>query len=176
MEQSGLNIKGDWNPYVAGVLLGLLLLSTYLTMGFGLGGSAAATRVAVAAIHEVAPESVEANAYFSRYVGEGKNPFDDWMVYEALGVLLGGILAAYTAGRMRTLHVDRGKTTSKGLRLLLAVAGGIIMGFAARYARGCTSGQALTGGAVLSMGSWLFMIFVFVGGYLAAPLVRRQWR
>ena len=43
-------------------------------------------------------------------------------------------------------------------------------------ARGCTSGQALTGGAVLSLGSWVFMMAVFTGGYIVAPLVRRQWR
>ena len=54
--------------------------------------------------------------------------------------------------------------------------GGVIMGFAARFARGCTSGQALSGGALLSVGSWVFMMAVFAGGYLMAPLVRRQWR
>jgi len=50
------------------------------------------------------------------------------------------------------------------------------MGFAARFARGCTSGQALSGGALLSVGSWVFMMAVFAGGYLMAPFVRRQWR
>jgi hypothetical protein len=49
------------------------------------------------------------------------------------------------------------------------------MGFATRVARGCTSGQALTGGAMLSVGSWLFMIAVFAGAYAAAGLVKRQW-
>jgi uncharacterized membrane protein YedE/YeeE len=50
------------------------------------------------------------------------------------------------------------------------------MGFAARLARGCTSGQALTGGAILSLGSWIFMMCVFAGGYLVAPFVKRDWR
>jgi len=166
----------DWNPYVAGVALGLVLLATYLLMGFGLGGSAAATRVAVAGAHLVAPETIEANRYFAQYVGNGLNPFDDWMIFEAAGVILGGILGAYSAGRIRPGHVDHGPRTTKLKRLALAVLGGVVMGFAARYARGCTSGQALTGGSVLAVGSWIFMIFVFVGGYLAAPFVRRQWR
>ena len=51
-----------------------------------------------------------------------------------------------------------------------------MMGFAARLARGCTSGQALTGGAVLSLGSWVFMFAVFAGGYMLAPFIRRMWR
>ena len=61
-------------------------------------------------------------------------------------------------------------------RMGWALSGGVIMGFAARLARGCTSGQALTGGATLALGSWLFMFAVFAGGYLLAPLMRRQWR
>jgi hypothetical protein len=50
------------------------------------------------------------------------------------------------------------------------------MGFAARLARGCTSGLALTGGALLSVGAWVFMIALFAAGYAAAPLFRRAWR
>ena len=49
------------------------------------------------------------------------------------------------------------------------------MGFATRVARGCTSGQALTGGAMLSVGSWVFMVAIFAGAYATARLVKRQW-
>lgn len=168
--------RGDWNPYVAGVALGLVLLATYLLMGFGLGSSSAATRVVIAGAHLIAPSAVEANAYFAPYVAHGQNPLEDWMVFEVLGVLLGGILAAYSAGRLRRNSMLRGPTTSRRTRILYAIVGGILMGFAARLARGCTSGQALTGGAVLAVGSWLFMFAVFAGGYLAAPIARRQWK
>jgi len=164
-----------WNPYIAGVVLGLVLLTSFLVMGFGLGSSGAANRFAIGAAHLVAPETIEANAYFSQYVGPGKHVLDDWLVFEVLGVFLGGALGAYSAGRMK-LGVDRGPNVGVGKRLALALVGGILMGFAARLARGCTSGQALTGGAALSLGSWVFMMAVFTGGYLLAPLVRRQWR
>lgn len=164
-----------WNPYVAGVVLGLVLLSSFLVMGFGLGSSGAATRLAVGAAHLIAPATVEANAYFSQYVGPGKHVLDDWLVFEVLGVFLGGALGAYSGGRMR-LGIDKGPHVSTAKRLALALAGGVAMGFAARIARGCTSGQALTGGAALSLGSWIFMMAVFAGGYLTAPFVKRQWR
>ena len=45
----------------------------------------------------------------------------------------------------------------------------------AQIARGCTSGQALTGGAQLALGSWVFMFSVFAGAYALAYFVRRQW-
>jgi uncharacterized protein len=49
------------------------------------------------------------------------------------------------------------------------------MGVGAKLARGCTSGQALSGGALLSLGAWAFMLMVFVGAYATAWFVRRQW-
>lgn len=164
-----------WNPYVAGVALGLVVTATYLVMGFGVGSSGAANRLAIGAAHLVAPAAVEANGYFGQYVGPALDVLDDWLVYEVLGVFLGGAIGAYSAGRLK-LGLSSSEGVGRWKRIALAVAGGVLMGVAARLARGCTSGQALTGGSILSLGSWLFMFSVFAGGYLVAPLVRRQWR
>jgi hypothetical protein len=49
------------------------------------------------------------------------------------------------------------------------------MGVGAKLARGCTSGQALTGGALLSVGSWTFIAGAFAAAYVAAFLLRRLW-
>jgi uncharacterized protein len=170
------NERPLWNPYLAGAALGLVLLGSFLVMGNGLGASGAATRFAVGLAYAVAPGPVGGNAYLAQYVGPGKAVLDDWLVFEVLGVLLGGIFGAYTAGRFRR-EVQKGpRLGSAAVRLSLALGGGMLMGIAARFARGCTSGQALTGGSLLSLGSWVFMFAVFAGGYLFAPVVRRQWR
>jgi hypothetical protein len=71
--------------------------------------------------------------------------------------------------------VERGEGITDRRRLLNALGGGALMGLGAKVARGCTSGQALTGGALLSAGSWLFILAAFGAGYAAAPLFRRQW-
>lgn len=164
-----------WNPYAAGFVLGLVLLASFLVMGFGLGSSGAANRLAIGAADLVAPAWIESNGYFRQYVGPGKHVLDDWLVFEVLGVFLGGLVASYSAGRFR-LGVQKGPRVSREQRFAMALAGGILMGVAARIARGCTSGQALTGGAVLSLGSWVFMLMVFAGGYLVAPFLRRAWK
>jgi len=72
-------------------------------------------------------------------------------------------------------EIRRGPGISDRTRLFMAFAGGAIMGFGARMARGCTSGQALSGGAVLSVGSWIFMFAVFGGAYALAYNLRRFW-
>jgi len=50
-----------------------------------------------------------------------------------------------------------------------------VMGIGAKFARGCTSGQALSGGALLSVGSWIFIVTAFAAAFAAAPLARRLW-
>lgn len=169
------NERAFWNPYLAGIALGLVLLGSFLIMGFGLGGSGAANRLAIGAADLVAPAATEANGYFSHYVGPGKHVLNDWLVWEVLGVFLGGLFASYRGGRLKSAVLGT-MNWSTAKRLGVALLGGILMGVAARFARGCTSGQALTGGAVLAVGSWIFMLAVFTGGYLTAPFVRRQWR
>ena len=72
--------------------------------------------------------------------------------------------------------VEKGPRISVRNRLLLAFLGGSLMGVGAKLARGCTSGQALSGGAVLNVGSWAFMMMVFAGAYGLAWFVRRQWK
>ncbi len=166
--------KNYWNPYLAGLLLGLTLLATFLVAGQGLGASALPKRVIALAAHDAAPEWTEANPALSKYVADGKNPLKSWLVIEVVGVLLGGFIAALSAGRLRG-KVERGPRIGVRNRLLLAFGGGAIMGIGAGLARGCTSGQALSGGAALGTGSWVFMMMFFAGAYATAWFVRRQW-
>jgi len=169
-----MNAKPYWNPYVAGLLLGLTLLATFLIAAQGLGASALPKRTVAFASHEVAPTWTEENPTLGRYVENGANPFKDWLLVEVIGVVIGGFIGAMTAGRFKPV-VEKGPRVSVRARLLFALGGGVLMGFAAGLARGCTSGQALSGGATLATGSWVFMMMVFAGGYALAYLVRRQW-
>jgi hypothetical protein len=163
-----------WNPYVAGVALGIVLLMSFLVMGKGLGASGAANRIGVAIATAVAPHHVAANPNLASTKGDRARVLDDWLVFEVLGVFLGGAIGAYTAGRLGR-NVLRGPRIGVSARLALAFGGGVLMGLAARAARGCTSGQALSGGAALSVGSWIFMLSVFAGGYAFAWFMRREW-
>jgi uncharacterized protein len=162
-----------WNPYLAGIALGLVLLTSFVLMGRGLGASGASHRLGAYAVDLVAPQHVDKTPALRSVKADG-HPLDDWLVFEVLGVLLGGAVGAYTGGRMKR-EVLRGPRVGVPMRLALAFGGGLIMGVAARMARGCTSGQALSGGAFLSVGSWAFMFAVFGGGYALAWFVRREW-
>jgi uncharacterized membrane protein YedE/YeeE len=167
--------KGYWNPYVAGVALGLVLLLTFYIMGTGLGASGAVARSAAVIAHQIAPAQVEQHPYYKEFFQAGKNPMVNWIVFQVLGVFIGGFVAVLTAKRFSP-GVGRGPTASVGLRLSLALVGGIIGGIGTRLAIGCTSGQALSGGATMAVGSWVFMMAVFATAFATAYFVRREWQ
>jgi hypothetical protein len=164
------------NPYLAGVGLGLVLLAAYVVMGRGLGASGAVGSVVSWVTGLVAPAHARSNPFFAEYLeGGAGHPLKSWLVFEVLGVLAGGFLSGLLAGRL-SRTVEKGPRVSVAVRLAFAFAGGALMGIGAKLARGCTSGQALSGGATLNAGSWAFMLMVFAGAYAFAGLMRRQWR
>jgi len=163
------------SPYLAGVGIGVVLLMAFVIMGRGLGASGAFSTVVATGVSTVAPDHAAERAPYSAYLGDGTaSPLKDWILFEILGVIVGGALSAFAAGRFRPA-IDRGPRATNRSRMMFAFGGGTIMGVGAKLARGCTSGQALTGGALLSVGSWLFIVAAFAAAYLASPLFRRQW-
>ena len=151
-----------------------VLLAAFVVMGRGLGASGAFTSSAAGVTALVAPQRAQSSALFAGYVNAGGGAWTEWLIFEIIGVAIGGFVSSWLAGRWR-LEVERGPRFSRGSRLAAAFVGGSAMGLGAVLARGCTSGQALTGGALLSVGSWLFMIGAFAAAYMVAPIVRRAW-
>jgi hypothetical protein len=159
------------NPYLAGFFLGLTLLASFLILGAGLGASGGLARIAAHLEGAVAPQHTQASEYFGAW---GPSPLNYYLVLMLVGVFLGGLVSAIRTNRLQ-LQVERGRSASVRLRAFFALGGGVLVGFASRLAQGCTSGQALTGGALLLSGSLLFLVFAFAGGYAFARVVRRQW-
>ena len=167
--------RPDMNPYLAGIGVGFSLLAAFLLMGRGLGASGGYTVLASAGVEAVAPEHARTNDFYAGYLDTGdRSPLADWILFELLGVTIGGAFSGWWAGRLR-FTVERGPRTTDRSRLVHAFGGGVLMGVGAKFARGCTSGQAITGGALLSVGSWLFIVGAFGAGYACAFLFRRQW-
>lgn len=159
------------NPYLAGLLLGCVLLASFVVLGTGLGASGGMARVGAALSMCVAGPHTLGSEYFGKW---GARPLDYYLVFMLVGSFVGALFSALLANRAR-IHVERGATCSAKRRLAYALMGGVIVGFASRLAQGCTSGQALSGGALLLTGSIVFMLCLFASGYAVAWFVRRQW-
>ena len=159
------------NPYLAGILLGLVLLASFVILGAGLGASGGIARIGACVSLFVSSPHTLNSEYFGKW---GPKPLNYYLVFMFVGIFVGALFSALLANRFR-VQVERGSASSVRQRLGFALAGGVIVGFASRLAQGCTSGQALSGGALLLSGSIVFMLCVFAGGYATAWFVRRQW-
>lgn len=167
--------KKYMNPYLGGVLLGLVLLAAFYFSGRGLGASGAIKSAVVASIETVSPSHGESTDFYVNYKkSHSGGPLKDWLVWEMLGVLIGGFVSGAMAGRLKFKVEHSPKITSK-TRLIFAAIGGILFGFGSQLGRGCTSGSALSGMAVLSLGGFITMAFIFGTAFALAYFARKLW-
>lgn len=162
------------NPYLAGLGIGGALLASIVLAGKGLGASGAIMRSVTALEKLLAPAHVNANPYLAQYGAGEQNPLANYLVFMAIGVFTGGLISGIASGRFKR-EINHGPRISPRQRLVFAVLGGVLFAIGARFARGCTSGVALTGGALLSLGPWVTMLTIFASAYLVAALVRKLW-
>ncbi len=164
------------NPYLSGVGIGIILLLAFLLVGRGLGATGAYSSFVAVAADTIATEHANASLPYSAFLNTGnQSSLKDWLVIEIVGVFIGGLLSALWARRFQ-FKIEKGNIISKHTRLMYALSGGLLMGLGSKLARGCTSSQGLTGGAMFSLGAWLFIISAFVCAYLLAPWVKKQWK
>jgi uncharacterized protein len=166
-------MKNYMNPYLAGFLLGLVLLAAIVITGRGLGASGAAKGVVTGTVLTIAPQHGAKSAFYETARAHG-NPLKDWLVFEVAGVLIGAFLSGIFSSRLK-FFVERGPRVTSRVRLAAAVAGGALFGIGAQFGRGCTSGAALSGMAVLSAGGILTMMAIFGSAYAVAFFLRRLW-
>lgn len=162
-----------WSPIAAGVGLGIALIGMFVFTGHGLGANGFFKRLTIWLSDLSFSEWTHANSYFSNLASRG-NLFDKWISWEVLGIAIGVVVGSVLAKRFK-FKVEKGLNVSIQLRLLLAVIGGVLTGFGASLARGCTSGLGLSGGATLAVGAFVLLIGFFIAGLVVSRLTRKVW-
>ena len=162
------------NPYVAGALLGLVIIASFVITGQGTGASGAFKDVIAAVVVKYTPEFAESSAFFNHYVGADHSPAKAWLVFEILGVIVGAVLSGGLANRISVKVEHSPKITSR-TRIIMAVAGGALFGLGSQLGRGCTSGAGLSGMAVMSASGFIAIGAIFGVGYAFAWVFKKYW-
>jgi len=163
--------RKEWSPYVAGAGLGLITTVAMAVCNKRLSGAGAYQHLSGYVGRFIDPDSV----YWNYVVPTGVT----WEVYLLIGTL-GGALASSLASRefkIRTMPDSQwidvfGSSTAR--RWLLVFVGTMIIEYAAGIAGGCTASLAVSGGAAVAPGAFLFMAGMFGGGIPVARLLYRR--
>ena len=154
----------SWSPYAVGIGIGILSWLSFLISGKPIATSTTFARIGGMIEEVITGDKVKQRPYYKKIKLK-----INWQWMLVVGVVLGSFLSAIISGDFQVgVWVPSIWASAFGdsalLRLLVAFAGGIILGFGARFADGCTSGHGISGTLQLSVSSWVSAIFFFIGG------------
>ena len=159
-----------WSPYVVGAGIGLLSVCTFLFSNEAIGVSGAYARTAGMIEKGFRGLQVENKEYYQMH-----RPSINWEWMLVAGLIIGSFVSALLSGDFAVVMVPKFWAQSAGesplLRWLAAFTGGAVMGFGARWARGCTSGHGISGTLQLAVSSWIATAALFIGGIITAMLL-----
>jgi hypothetical protein len=160
----------SWSPYVVGAGIGILSCLTLLLSNKTIGCSTAYAKTSGMIEKILWKKRFNANLYYKKTI-----PRVDWEWMLVAGIVVGSFISAKLSGQFNLSTVpsmwDSQFGQSNILRGVIAFLGGVIMGFGARWAGGCTSGHGISGTMQLAVSSWISSIFFFVGGIITATII-----
>jgi uncharacterized membrane protein YedE/YeeE len=160
----------QWSPYLVGALIGVLSWVSFVISDKPIGCSTAFTRTGGMIERIFRGRKTNDRPYFKKF-----SPTIDWEWMLVLGVVIGAFLSSVGSGVFAWRWVPSTWSTAVGtnpfIRWIVALAGGGIMGFGARWAGGCTSGHGISGMLQLAVSSWLAAMCFFAGGIASAMLI-----
>ncbi|MBN1901302.1 YeeE/YedE family protein [Candidatus Sumerlaeota bacterium] len=159
-----------WSPYTVGIGIGAIVILGFLFSDKTLGCSTAFARTSGMIEKIFKGSRVKEKSYYKKFA-----PVVDWEWMLVLGVVIGAFLSSLLSGEF-SLHFNPAKweeTFGSGipLRFMVALIGGVLLGFGSRWAGGCTSGHGITGTMQLAVSSWIASICFFIGGIVTAVII-----
>lgn len=159
-----------WSPYAVGIGIGVLSWLTFLFSAQPVSCSTGLSNTSGMIERLFRGKKVYEKEYYKKHP-----PKVGWKLTFLIGVLLGAAISAAMSGSFQVDWVPQmWEQTFGGAalpRLTAAFAGGILMGFGARWANGCTSGHGISGTLQLAVSSWVSVVFFFIGGIGCAVLI-----
>lgn len=158
----------NWSPYLSGILIGILQVPVFF-IGGSIGTSGATANTVCSLINIFTGKA--ASVCFTA-------PKSWWQ----LGLVIGIVLGAYVS-RVLSKHYRQAISPaweillpnySPKKRLIYAFLGGILILFGARLADGCTSGNGISGIALMSAGSFIVIGCMFAAGIVTTLILYKK--
>ena len=163
------------NPYVAGALIGILLVLSVIVAGKYLGASTTFARGA-SVIEKAVGIDYSKFDYFTTKKGKyGPGSLPNWQLMYVIGIALGAFIASKLSGTFKAKAVPtmwKNKFGSSSLkRGIVAFTGGAIGLIGARLAGGCPTGHGLSGLSQLAVSGFIALAFFVIGAAITARIL-----
>lgn len=124
----------------------------------------------VVALYALANRRLGMTQSYAQLAGvvRGRPVTDEWRLWLFAGVAAGGLLASFfmSGPKLSLGYGALGDLIPVPILAVLLLLGGLLMGFGARWAGGCTSGHGISGNSGLSPGS-----FVATASFMVTAIV-----
>jgi uncharacterized membrane protein YedE/YeeE len=103
-------------------------------------------------------------------LGRNRANASSWRLTFLGGILLGGVFAGLLAGRRPSFALgsfDDMFGANALVKVVVLVGAGVLIGYGARVAGGCTSGHGIVGTALGAKSSWVATALFLLGGFAA---------
>jgi hypothetical protein len=159
-----------WSPYAIGGGIGILAILGFLISDKTIGCSTAFSRTSGMIEALFQGSKVKEKSYYKKFA-----PIIDWEWMLVLGVVIGAFVSSMLSGQFNFQWIPSRWAEAFGdavsLRFIVALSGGIILGFGSRWAGGCTSGHGISGTLQLAVSSWIAAVCFFIGGIVTAMIM-----
>jgi hypothetical protein len=159
-----------WSPYVAGLGIGILSWLSFLLSRKPIACSTTFAKAAGMIERLFRGKKTELKPYYKEITLTV-----DWQWMLVTGIVIGSFLSSLLSGSFHWQWVPSVWAEAFGgdvpKRVIVALIGGIFIGFGARFADGCTSGHGISGTMQLAVSSWISAICFFIGGIVTAHIL-----
>jgi len=159
-----------WSPYVAGIGIGILSWFSFLISRKPIACSTTFAKTSGMIEKLFRGKKVDLKSYYQK-----EQLVVDWQWMLVVGIVIGSLISALLSGDFHWQWIPSVWANAFGnnslLRVIVALIGGIFLGFGARWSDGCTSGHGISGTLQLTVSSWISAICFFIGGILAAQFI-----
>lgn len=167
----------SWKPWAAGIAIGILGASAYLTSATTGRNYPLGITHGVLQAHLILTEKNSNLEYiFSKNIQPKKEPkaettnnqtmpkvetkkINVWLVLNVIGLVIGAFISGYSSGKAKFLPKEPSQT-------FIALLGGLMIGIGAALTGGCSIGNILSGWSLMSLGNFVFGIFAILGAYI----------
>lgn len=159
--------KKPWPYWVGGVILGILNVILLFTTGSAWKVSTSFIYIGSWVLEKIGIDATRWY-YFNVYANQlkpGDTYLNNSIIIMSIAIILGSLISVLFVSEFKFKKIKNKK------QLLVALIGGILMGYGTRLSFGCNIGAYFSAIPSFSLHGWVYGIFMFIGAWIGSKIL-----